>query len=204
MKTKNIEIIDGYKIVVSISAPTIDPEETKNKINSILSLNPDIKETKTEEDLYTENAVFYCGPNQELVEDQEGSDLQTILNTLGDHKKLLSTGEKINDWRNTEYWVKNQVWEKKKIEILGKTIPKNGILEENLNKAQREEMAEEKETRRISKLTPDEKVEEKQNRISALKREAVLLKNEADIVGEEFDAPAWFQTQKEQIEGKYA
>jgi hypothetical protein len=230
MKALILQIIDGFEVVIGVSNPTIDPVETENAVNLILSENPDIKKTKTLEELYAENAVpAHNIPNQKLVEDSEGGEFQAALDRLsghkeplssgetadeGDesqstsdkpdnHKKLLSSGAIIDDWRNTEYWVKGQTWEKQKIETLGETPPADGILEENLTESQRKEMAEEKEIKRISKLTPEKRNTEKQDRLNALKREATLLKSDAEIAGETFDAPAWFQEKKAELEAKY-
>jgi hypothetical protein len=204
MKALNLQIIDGFEIVTSVSKPTIDPVETEERVNPILSENPALKNTKTLEELYADNAVpAHNIPNQKLVEDSEGDEFQTALDKPGDHKKLLSTGETIDDWRNTEYWVKGQTWTKQKIETLGETLPADGILEEDLTESQRKEIAEEKEIERISKLTPEERATEKQDRLNALKREATLLKSDAEIAGEDFNALAWFQAKKAEVEAKY-
>jgi hypothetical protein len=199
-----LQIVDGFEIVIGVSNPTVDPVETENRVNLILSENPDLKNTKTLEELYAENTVpAHNIPNQKLVEDSEGGEFQAALDSLGDHKKLLSSGETIDDWRNTEYWVKNQVWKKQKIETLGETLPANRVLEEDLTESQRKEMAEEKKSERISKLTPEERATEKQDRLNTLKREATLLKSDAEIAGEPFDAAAWFQAKKAEVEAKY-
>jgi hypothetical protein len=204
MKVLNLQIIDGYETVISVSLPAVDPEATRDAVTAVLSGNPDLKKTKTEEELYAENAVLaHCGPHQRLVEDSEGDAFQAALHNPGDHTKLLSSGETVADWRNTEYWVKNQTWKKQKIETLGELVPANGILPENLTASQQEEMAEEKEAGRISRLSPDEKNKEKQERLNALKREATLLKSDADIAGEAFDAAAWYQARQAEITAKY-
>jgi hypothetical protein len=204
MKILDLEIIDGYEIVTAVSFPAVDPEATRRKVSFVLSENPDLKNTKTGEELYAENVVFaHCGPDQRIVEDREGDGLQAALENLGDHEKLLSSGEPVADWRNVEYWVKNQAWEKQKIELLGEKIPVNGVLPENLSTSQQREIGEERDVQRIAALTPEARAAEKQERLNAAKREATLLKSDADIAGEEFNAAAWFQAKKTEIETKY-
>jgi hypothetical protein len=204
MKTLFFQIIDGYEIVVGISNPTIDPEDTRKKVDSILAENPDLAKTKTEEELYSEYAVFaHNVPYQKLVEDAAGEDFQTALAILNDHEKLLSSGEKIADWRNANFWKKDPTWKKETIKRLGETIPADGFLEEDLDETQRKEIAEEEEVRRIAGLTPEQKNKEKEALLNAAKREATLLKSDADIAGEQFDASAWFRGKKADIEEKY-
>jgi hypothetical protein len=204
MKVLNLELIDGYEIIIGVSKPTVDPAATTVRVDSILSENPALAKTKTEEELYSENAVFArCGPGQRLVEDAEGEEFQTTLAGLGYHEKLESSGEKIADWRGVEFWMKDQKWEKLRIERLGETIPEGGVLEKDLNASQRAEIAVDKEIERISNLTPEQKNKEKTDYLNAAKREATLLKSDADIAGEQFDASAWFQVRKAEIETKY-
>jgi hypothetical protein len=95
------------------------------------------------------------------------------------------------------------VWEKRKIERLGETIPVGGVSEKDLSQVHRKEIADEKEVTRISDLTPEQRNQEKNDRLNAAKREATLLKSDADIAGEQFDAAGWFQTKKAEIETKY-
>jgi hypothetical protein len=204
MKAINFQIIDDYEIVTLVSRPGIDPQETQKRVELLLSENPELKLTKTEAELYSEYAVPAHGiSNQKLVEDTAGDDFEAALAALGEHEKLLSSGEKIADWRNTEFWIKGRVWEKEKIVRLGETVPPEGILEKDLNESQRLEVAEERENKRISDLAPEQRDKEKNDRLNAVKREATLLKSDAEIAGEKFDAPAWFQAKKAEIEAKY-
>jgi hypothetical protein len=170
MKILNFQTIDGYEILFSVSNPPVDPAATEARIKSILS---DSRiPVKSKEELYSENVVFArCGPSQRLVNDAEGDDFQTALDGLTDHEKLLSSGEKIPDWRNIEFWIKGQKWEKIKIEKLGEPVPQGGVLEEDLNNSQRDEIAADIESERVSGLTPEQKTtEEKNRRIAILKR----------------------------------
>jgi hypothetical protein len=202
MKALNFQVIDGYEIVTLISRPEIDPQETQKRVEMLLVEHPEL--TKTESELYSEYAVHAHGiANQRLVEDTVGDDFEASLSTLDEHEKLLSSGEKIADWRNTEFWIKDQVWKKQKIECLGETIPADGILEKDLNASQRTKIGEEGEHRRILALTPEHRAKEKNDRLNAAKREATLLKSDAEIAGEDFNAPAWFQAKKAEIEAKY-
>jgi hypothetical protein len=204
MKALNLQNIDGFEIVTHVSKLTINPEKTTAKIDLLLSENPELKKTKTENELYSENAVpVYGVANQKIAEDSIGANFETKLAGLGKHKKLLSSGDEIADRRNVEFWIKGQKWEKQKIERLGDTIPEDGILEENLSDPQRAEIAADKEIERISNLTPEQRDKEKTNLLNSAKREATLLKSDAEIAGEQFDAAGWFQAKKTEIETKY-
>jgi hypothetical protein len=204
MKVLNLELTDEYEIIIGVSKPTVDPAATMVRVDHLLSENPTLAKTKTEEELYSENAVFArCGPGQRFVEDAEGEEFQTTLAGLGEHEKLESSGKKTADWRGVEFWIKDQRWEKLKIGRLGETIPEGGVLEKDLNASQRAEIAADKEIERISNLTPEQKDRGKTDRLNAAKREATLLKSDADIAGEQFDASAWFQAKKAEIETKY-
>jgi hypothetical protein len=204
MKALNLQNIDSFEIVTHVSRLAIDPEKTNAKIKLLLSENPELKKIKTEAELYSENAVpVYGVANQKIVEDSTGTDFEIKLDGLGKYKKLLLSGEEIADLRNVEFCIKGQKWEKQKIERPRDTIPENGVLEENLSDPQRAEIAADKEIERISRLTPEQKDEEKTGLLNSAKREATLLKSDAGIAGEQFDAAGWFQAKKSEIETKY-
>jgi hypothetical protein len=204
MKVLHLQIIDGYEIVTRVSLPAVDPEKTKAGIDSLLSENPELGNAKTEGELYAEYAVPARGAtNQRIVEDAAAAGFEAALAALGEREKLLSSGGKIADWRNVEFWVKGQKWEKQKIGRLGEAIPEGGVPGKDLSDSQWAEIAADEETGRISGLTPEQKEKEKNDLINAAKREATLLKSDADIAGEPFDAPAWFQAKKAGIEMKY-
>ncbi|MDR3147767.1 MAG: hypothetical protein LBU00_05250 [Treponema sp.] len=204
MKALDLQMIDGYEIMSGVSTPAIDPEETRARIDLLLSENPDLR-TMSEDDLYLKYAVPVHGTtNQRVVEDTVGKEFEALLSTLSEHEKILSSGTIIADWRGKEFWTKGQKWEKRKIEHLGESLPENGFFESDLTAIQRTEIQQELEQERISKLTPEQKAQEKDGCLKAAKREASLLKSDADIAGEQFDAPAWFQTKKAEIEAKYS
>jgi hypothetical protein len=193
-----------YEVVTLVSSPGIDPQKTQKRVELLLSENPSLKLTKTEAELYSEYAVPEHGiANQKIVENTVGDDFESALAALGEHERLLLSGEKIADWRDVEFWIKGQVWKKQKITHLGETVPAEGILEKDLTEPQRLEIAEEQENKRISDLTPEQRAKEKNDRLNAAKREASLLKSDAEIAGDEFNAPAWFQAKKAEIEKKY-
>jgi hypothetical protein len=167
MKILNFQTIDGYEILISVSNPAVDPAATEARIKSTLSGSH-----KPEKELYSENIVFArCGPGQRLVNDTEGDNLQTALDGLTVHEKLSSSGEKIPDWRNIEFWIKDQKWKKQKIGRLGELIPEGGVLGENLDDFQRDEIAADMESERVSGLTPEQiNTEKNKRRIAVLKQ----------------------------------
>jgi hypothetical protein len=124
---------------------------------------------------------------------------------LKEHEKLAIEGAVIPDNRGVEYWRKQGgAWAKTKIEDAGVPLPPGAVLPESLTETQRAEIAAQEEAARTAALTPEQKAAEMEARINAVKREAALKKTEAEITGEEFDAKAWFNQQKAEIEAKYA
>jgi len=205
MKTITFVEIENYQIITSIVSASPDPEETNTMIEAIIAKIPDILLRKTREELLTENVVFArIGQGQMNVDDTDGENLKYILGNLGTHEKLLLSGDIIADWRNTEYWVKQEgVWNKQKIERMGETLPQNAILPDDLSQTQQQEIADQNEAERLTNLAPDQKAEEKEAALTTAKREVRCLKEEAEIAGELFDAKKEYQLRKAKIEEKY-
>jgi regulator of protease activity HflC (stomatin/prohibitin superfamily) len=118
---------------------------------------------------------------------------------------LQLSGNTIADWMNTEYWIKQDgVWNKQKIERMGETLLQNAVVPEELSQTQQQhEIAEQNEAERFANLTLDQKAEEKEAALTAAKREVRILKEEAEIAGEPFDAATEYQLRKTRIEKKY-
>jgi len=205
MKTITFIEIENYQIITGIANASPDPEETNIRVEAIIAKNPDILLHKTREDLLTENVVFArLGEGQKNVDDDEGESLKCILDNIGTHEKLQLSGDTIADWRDTEYWVKqDEVWNKQKIECMGETLPQNAVLPDELSQTQQQEIAEQNEAVRFANLTPAQKTEEKETSLAAAKREVRCLKEEAEIAGEPFDAATEYKLRKAKIEEKY-
>jgi len=205
LKTITFAEIENYQIIVGIENATCDPEETRAKVEAIITKNPDILLKKTRDELFKENEVLVrLGKEQKNVEDVEGERLKCIFENLGSHEKLQLSGDTIPDQRDTEYWIKQaNTWNKHKIEYLGETLPQNAVLSDKLSETQQQEIAEQDEEVRLANLTPDQKAEEKEAAIIAAKREVRNLKEEAEIAGESFDAKTEYQLRKAKIDKKY-
>ncbi|GHU93255.1 hypothetical protein FACS189479_04310 [Spirochaetia bacterium] len=131
--------------------------------------------------------------------------LSEKLAALGDHEKLTIEGNVIPDWRAQVYWqrVNGKLVQSVMAEI-GKPIPDDAVLQENLTPEQHEEISDQMEATRIAGLTSEQKAAELENALNAAKREASLLKSDAEIADEVFDAKAWYQAKKAEVEAKYA
>jgi hypothetical protein len=206
MKTITFLEIDGFPVIKTIENAVLDPAETQKRVTELISQNPGILSAKTETDLIAENIVFArLGSNQKQVNDAEGQVLAALFNTLAPHEKLLLSGEKVLDLRGTEYWIKQSGnWNKHKIEELGQTLPPGAVLPETLSRSQRKEIDEQAEVERVAVLTPEEKMAEMETALASARHEIRIQKEDAEAVGEPFDAPAEYQSRKTKIEEKYA
>jgi hypothetical protein len=214
MKAKTIEyfqIIDGFEVVVRLDKQTVDPRQTEINVEA---KDPDYRNLPPGdvEALFAENAAYSNpGPNGRILEDEVGEEHGAKLNNLSGHEKLLTDGNIIADYRGTEYWKKQGgQWEKTEIEALGVALPAGAVLDNDLTPDQKQEIDAQREAARIAGMPPGEKTKEKQGLIKAVLHEAAIKKQEADIEAEiagessVFDATAWFQERKAEIEAKYA
>jgi len=205
MKTINFVEIENYQIITSIVNASPDPEETNKEVDAIIEENPDILRGTSREKLLREHVVFArLGKGQKNVDDTEGTELKSIFDSLEPHRRLLLSGDTITDWRGTEYWMKQDGrWEKEKIEHFGEILPTYAVLPEKLLQTQQKEIAEQAEEIRVANLDPDKKTEEKEAVLAAALREVRILKEEAEIAGNSFDASAEYKLRKKEIEKKY-
>jgi hypothetical protein len=204
MKVCCYKDIGGHRVVSHITNATVDPKKTKERIS------PLIKEEMTEEEvkrIYDENLTYATlGQESEYITDETASEITEKLNAIvGKNQKLLANGEYLDDYRNTEYWIrKSNVWVKEKIERIGLSLPDGAVLQEHLSAEQQAEIAEQNETERIGSLSEQERAKEKDAKVRALAREAIMKEQEAELLGESFDKKAWLTPKKAELEKLYA
>ena len=201
MKVKYKSIIDGYVIVLFIDDAVVDTEETIAKVESLITSEMTQSDI---ENLFMSNLVYAkLGPEAELIDDQNAEMILAKLALQGKHQLLLDNDyEYIPDHRGTEYWIKKSgKWKQEKIEKLGISLPAGAVLQ--VSPEQQLEISNQKEVDRIAALTPEQKAEEKKNRLYALAREASRRAEDADFLGETFDKKVWFVPKKAEIEALY-
>ena len=203
MKNIHKRKIGSHVCIIFISKTSNDSEETKRKIESMIT------EDMTEEDvkrLYMENREpSKHGKELETVDDEIADQLQQKLDAMGKNQLLLENGEYIDNYLGTEYWIKiSSKWVQKKIEDTGIILPLGAVLQENLTAEQQKEISIQNEAERIAGLTPEEKAKEKKDRLHALAREAIMMEEEAELLDEQFDKRAWMLPMKQEIERLYA
>jgi len=203
MKVRFKEKIGEHTIVRFIADAVWDSEKTKRKIAPILK--PGMPK-KTIKQLYMDNLVpADYGFVADVIEDGEAAMQQIKLADKGKDQLLLVSNEYIADNRGVEYHIKKSgVWKKEQIEELGVSLPKGGVLKEDLTKEQQIEISVQREEERIAALTPEQASEEKNRSLHAAAREALMKAEEADLLGEIFDKQAWLLPKKIEIEKKYA
>jgi len=166
MKVKYKEKIGEHTIVRFIGDAVIDSAKTMAKIKALIT--PETNEADVQR-LYMDNLVYAkTGEEAELISDEVGEQLQTKLGAMGKDKKLLTSGEYIDDYRDVEYWIKSaKGWTKEKIEEIGVSLPAGAVLQENLTREQQQEISAQQEEERVAALTPEQKAEEQRRKIQA-------------------------------------
>jgi len=145
-----------------------------------------------------DNLVYAkVGPEAELIADSVADHIRQKLDAKGENRLLLDNGEYIADYRGTEYYVKQAGrWCKEKIDSIGIALDHGEIPVSEITPEIQAEISAQQETERIAGLTLEKKTEEKNNRLRALAREAVMKAEESELLGEAFDRHAWFQVKK--------
>jgi hypothetical protein len=144
------------------------------------------------------------GPDGELIQDDLAEDILSKLTALNEHEKLQDNLEILSDWRGVEFWLKtNGVWLKQKIDQIGEMLPYGFIFPDDLTEDHRREIAAQEEIDRLTNLTAEQRLKEKEGALKALKAEALRQKEMAEIADEQFDAKAWYQTEAAKINAKY-
>ena len=194
---------DGFCLFGCIADAPYDGEATKAKILPLITEEMDDKKI---EKLFEENKV-YCnlGPEAEYVDEEQEKTMLLKAEAAGEYRLLCASGDYVPNYKGSEYWMKMpEGWVKEKIEEIGLEIPEQAVLQSDLTSEQQEEIANEAEKTRISKLTDEKKSEEINMRIEAVAAEAVRKSQIAELTGEEFNKHAWFQERKSEIEAMYA
>jgi hypothetical protein len=221
MKTKYTERVEDYELIIMITDAVFNPEETRKNFESLVT------EEMTDDDveiLYRDNPdkIAYSPPtNGVLISDEEAVPLELKIEELrkkkdekdehgktnprAGHERIANDGQTIPDWRGVSYWIKqDETWVHAAIEHIGVALPSGAVLQEELTPDQNNEIREQQEAARLAALTPDQKAAEKENALNTAKTTARIKKEEAEVADEEFNAKAWFQQRKAEIEAKYA
>jgi hypothetical protein len=123
----------------------------------------------------------------------------------GKNRQLTDSLEYIPDFTGIEYLIKeNGEWDKRIVEDAGIPLPEGSVLPDAMTPGQRDELQAQNERNRIASLSAKEKADEKVKSLASAKTEARVKKEEAEIADEAFDAKAWYQNRKAEIELKYA
>jgi ClpP class serine protease len=206
MKTKRTELIGGYKIIQGIDDPTPNPVATEDEAYHHVTVAEYRAMSEAElKELFNQHIV-YADPGLDgtLIQDSIAEDILSRLATLKEHEKLQDNLKILPDWRDVEFWHKaNGVWRKQKINQLGDVPPNGFILPDALTEDHRREIAVQEEIDRLTGLTAEQRAQEKDGALKALKAEALRQKEMAEIADEQFDAKAWYQTEAAKINAKY-
>ena len=207
-----LDEIDGYSVIRGFEECPVDPQATRMAVQGMIALNPGLA-AENPETLYETYAVKSRNflPGRKLVSEAHYETRRQMFDTIGPHQLLTEALEIIPDFRGVEYWQKTaDRWDSHKIEHIGETVPAGAVLSDALTGDQRLEIAVQKEADRIAALSPQEKEAEKQNLIKAAIHEAAMKKQEAELEAAvndtvmTFDAVAWAQAKKSEIEARYA
>ena len=199
------EIVDGHEVVIDARERTYDPQETARYVKEHF---PEAKEEELVR-LFEENKQYApLQQNERALPDNTCHMYKEKRANLKSDEKLLSDGTIINDYRNKEYWIKeDDRWAKNKILQLGADIPQSAIPADDLHneeyQVQREEITRQEETDRLLSLTPEQKEQELQAALDNLADEAARLEKRAQIQGKVFDAIAWYQEGEAGLYAKY-
>jgi hypothetical protein len=156
--------------------------------------------------LYEECAVYFpAGTGEKLLSEAEEADLVPKHAALAEHEALTLSGEIIPDNRGEKYHLKTGgKWARGKVKHIGEELPEGAVLPADLAEAQRSEIAEQREAKRIAALTPEAKEAEKQTRLDNAADEAYRLEQRARIQRADFSSTDWYAEKKAEIEEKYA
>jgi len=223
-KVKHKVKVSGYTIITHIDDPAINPEATSKKTLSVLRkrmAEKNIEDVhkydlfsaarklgmtdKELENLTDENKVYAdLGDEAEYIDGDEDKLINERLKKRGEKRLLLNNLEYIPNYKGADYHIKRSgKWKLEKIEDIGIELPDGAILQENLTREQREEIAAQTEIERIENLTPEQKEAEKENALDALADEADRLDRRHKIRKKPFDPVAHYEMNAKRIEAKY-
>jgi len=202
MKIKYKEKIGEYTVIWFITDAVVDPEATKDKIESLIT--SEMTEADIEQ-LYMANLVYAkVGPEADLLENSVGEAIQQKLNNKGENQLLLDNGEYVDNYCGVEYWIlKSGKWAKEKIENIGIALPSGAVLPDQLTGEQQAEIYAQQEAERIAAMPPEEKATAKQAALDALADEADRLDRRAKIQNQIFDPILWYRERADAVEAKY-
>jgi hypothetical protein len=206
MKTKRTESIGEYKIIRGIDNPTPNPVATEEEAFHHVTVAEYRAMSEAElKELFNQHIIYADpGPDGILIQDDIAEDILSKLAALTEHEKLQDNLEILPDWRGVEFWHKaNEIWHKQKIDQIGVMPPNGFILPDALTEENRREITAQEEMNRLTNLTPEQRVKEKDDALKALKAEALRQKEMAEIADEQFDAKAWYQAEAAKISAKY-
>ena len=199
------EIVDGYEVAMNAGERTYDPQETARYVKEHF---PEAEEGELAELFEANKQYAPLQANEKPLLDNTCHVFKETLVNLNSGKKLLSDGTIINDYRDKEYWIKNdERWIKDKILQLGVDLPQGAIPADDLHneeyQTQREEIAHQQEEDHLSALTPEQKEQMLQAALDNLADETARLEKRAQIQGKEFDPVAWYQEGEAGLYAKY-
>jgi hypothetical protein len=209
---ERLEEVDGYSVVRGFDVCPVDPEATKAAVEEQIKQNPALAQSNLAT-LFETHAVqsVNIGPGRKAISEDAYATRKAKFEALKEHQLLTEGLEIIPDFRNVEYWQKQDGrWGKTKIEHIGEVIPSGAIVADALTAPQRAEIAAQEKADRIAALSPEDKAAEKQAQIKAVIHEAVIKKQEAELEAEVNDTPltfdpvAWVRERKTEIEAIYA
>jgi hypothetical protein len=207
-----LEKVDDYSLIRGFDVCPVDPEATKAAVEEQIRKNPALAQGDLAT-LFETYAVQFVntGPGRKALSEDEYAVHKAKFEALKEHECLTESLEIIPDFRNVEYWQKQDGrWGKTKIVCLGETVPSGAVVPDALTAPQQAEIAAQEKADRIAALSPEEKAAEKQAQIKAVIHEAVIKKQEAELEAEvnnaplEFDPVSWVRERKSEIEAIYA
>jgi len=158
--------------------------------------------------LFLKNAVYFDPTPYEIVKsDEEIKVLKEKFANLKENQKLSTDGNIISDFSGKQYWIKKDKWETMEYKM-GEMKDRTAKTMGELTEIDRAEIADQLDLDRISGLSEDEKVAEKQEAIEALTIQAVNKKAGYEIQGDTSKdalkkSKDWFKAEKKKIDRKY-
>jgi len=158
--------------------------------------------------LIESHGVRFGSRGVEVVDQGTFDDLYKSFRGLDKRDRLLFDGTIIVDRVGVRYWIKDAqgAWSEHTIDELGKEPPPDSVLSDQLTKAQKLEIADQKDLARIAALTPEEKTSEKEDLLeqalinAGQERAKYEIQKRLDPLG---DAQAWYEDRCAEIENRY-
>lgn len=169
-----------------------------------------IKLEKIYSEMMIENAVYFMPKKGEIIVDDElANEINDLMQTASENNQVVDKDKNlICNYRKKIFWKKNgNKWQKTEIAELGQKPPVGGIENNMLNESQKTEIAEQLETERIEGLTSQQKLEEKNQKLDSLLKQAGIYKSELEIQNDSDPlgkSQVWYNAEAQKIEDKYA